>query len=136
MDPTAQDYLNRSVMILKTLCSSLCENTVNVQTLEFIISKKEVFLEVVKVLENCRNESLPLITSEFENLLSCRDKDLRSLEEVVRTVEKLQFLFKEISESKIFTSLHVLHIFWFFFKICSIFIIIVLSAIIMYLMYA
>lgn len=115
MDPTAQDYLNRSVMILKTLCSSLYENTVNVQTLEFIISKKEVFLEVVKVLENCRNESLPLITSEFENLLSCRDKDLRSLEEVVRTVEKLQFLFKEISESKIFTSLHVLHIFCFFF---------------------
>lgn len=115
MDPTAKDYLNRSVMILRTLCLSLYENTVNVQTLEFIISKKEVFLEVVKVFENCRNESLPLITSEFENLLSCRDKDLRSLEEVVRTVEKLQFLFKEISESKIFTSDTSLHIFWWFF---------------------
>lgn len=51
----------------------------------------------------CINENLPLTTAAFENLLFCRDKDLKSVEEVIRTVEKLQFLLKEISESKIFT---------------------------------
>lgn len=111
MDHTAQENLDRSVMILRALCWSLYENTVIVETLEFIISKKEVFLAVVNVFENCGNENIPLISSEFENLLLCRDKDLKSLEEVVRTVEKLQFLLKEISESKIFTYYTTLYIY-------------------------
>lgn len=103
MDPTAQSNLERSVMILRTLYWSLYENTVNVETLGFIISKQKVFLAVTNVFEECPNENLPLTTSAFENLLLCREKDLKSLEEVIRTVEKLHFLLKEISESKIFT---------------------------------
>lgn len=103
MEPSAQNNLDRSVRILRALCWSLYENTVDVGTLAFIISKKENFLAVANVFERCKNENLPLTTAAFENLLLCRDKDLKSLEEVISTVEKLQFLFKEISESKIFT---------------------------------
>lgn len=100
MDPAAQGNLDRSVMIMRTLCLNLYENTVNVETLGFIISKQTVFLAVTNVFEKYQHENLPLTTSAFENLLSCREKDLKSLEEVIKTVEKLHFLLKEISESK------------------------------------
>lgn len=103
MEPSAQYNLDRSVKILRALCWSLYANTVDVETLALIISKKEIFLAVANVFEMCINENLPLTTAAFENLLFCRDKDLKSVEEVIRTVEKLQFLLKEISESKIFT---------------------------------
>lgn len=102
MEPTSQEMLRRSVEIFTNLFKELHKNTVKVETLEMIISKKDIFLAVAEVIEKI-TKNLPLTSFAFENLLLCREKDLKRLVEVIGTVEKLQFLFKEISERKIFT---------------------------------
>lgn len=102
MEPKSQHMLNRSVTIFYQLFRELHQNTVKVETLEMIIPKKDIFLAVAEVIEKIRKD-LPLTSFAFKNLLECREKDLKRLMEVIETVEKLQFLFKEISERKILT---------------------------------
>lgn len=102
MEPKSQHMLNRSVTIFYQLFRELHHNTVKVETLEMIIPKKDIFLAVAEVIEKIRKD-LPLTSFAFKNLLECREKDLKRLMEVIETVEKLQFLFKEISERKILT---------------------------------
>lgn len=102
MQPKSQQMLKRSVRMFCQLLRKLHDNTVTVETLEMIIPKKDIFLTVAEVIEKNTKE-LPLTSFAFKNLLLCREKDLKRLMEVIETVEKLQFLFKEISERKILT---------------------------------
>lgn len=69
--------------------------------LEFITTKKDTFLAVAQVFEKYKETSLPLTSSALKNIVLCREKDLKRLQEVITTVQKLQFFFKEIGESKL-----------------------------------
>lgn len=100
MDPDAKQKLTHSMSIMTSLFQKLSKNAVPIVQLELICSRRETFIAVACVFEKYEDKSIPLTISALENLLLCREKDLKCLEEVVSTVEKLQFLFKEICESK------------------------------------
>lgn len=101
MDQTAQDKLSRSVILMGSLFQEFCKNAIKIELLELIIAKKATFLAVAKVFEEHQEASLPLTTHAFEKILSCREKDLKTLEEVLATVRTLLYFFKEISDSKL-----------------------------------
>lgn len=101
MDETARHSLSRSVSLMESLFQKLRRNEVRIEMLELITSKKDTFLAVAQVFENYNDKSLPLTSLALENIVSCREKDLKRLQEVIHTVKKLQFFFREISESKL-----------------------------------
>lgn len=107
MDETAQHNLSRSVSLMESLFKKLLRNEVRIEMLELITSKKETFLAVAQVFENFNDKSLPLTSAALENIVSCREKDLKRLQEVITTVQKLQFFFREISESKLTLTLTI-----------------------------
>lgn len=100
MDSAAKQKLAHSMSFMTSLFQKLSKNTVPIVQLKLLCSRRETFIAVACVFEKYEDKSIPLTTSALENLLRCREKDLNCLEEVVSTVEKLQFLFKEICESK------------------------------------
>lgn len=100
MDQSARRYLSRSVTLMGLLFQNLLRNTVEIKMLELITAKKDTFLAVAQVFEKYKETSLPLTSSALKNIVLCREKDLKRLQEVKTTVQKLQFFFKEISESK------------------------------------
>lgn len=102
MDQTAQHKLSRSVILMGSLFQDFCENAIKIEILELIIAKKSCFLAVAKVFEEHQEEILPFTTHALEKTLSCREKDLKTLEEVLATVRTLLYFFKEISDSKLF----------------------------------
>lgn len=101
MDQSAQRDLSRSVTLMGLLFQNLLRNTVEIEMLEFITTKKDTFLAVAQVFEKHKETSLPLTSSALKNIVLCREKDLKRLQEVITTVQKLQFFFKEIGESKL-----------------------------------
>lgn len=101
MDQSAQRDLSRSVTLMGLLFQNLLRNTVEIEMLEFITTKKDTFLAVAQVFEKYKETSLPLTSSALKNIVLCREKDLKRLQEVITTVQKLQFFFKEIGESKL-----------------------------------
>lgn len=108
MNQSAQHNLYRSVTLIESLIQHLLRNAIKIEMLELIISKKDTFLAVAQVFEKYKDTSLPLTSSALENIVLCREKDLKRLQEVITTVQKLQFLFKEISESKLKFTIAVL----------------------------
>lgn len=107
MDKTAQHNLSRSVSLMESLFKKLLKNEVRIEVLELITSKKETFLAVAQVFEKFNDKSIPLTSSALENIVSCREKDLKRLQEVITTVQKLHFFFREISESKLTLTLTI-----------------------------
>lgn len=101
MDQSARRYLSRSVTLMGLLFQNLLRNTVEIEMLELITAKKDTFLAVAQVFEKYKETSLPLTSSALKNIVLCREKDLKRLQEVKTTVQKLQIFFKEISESKL-----------------------------------
>lgn len=101
MDRSAQDNLSRSFTLTESLFQDLYNNTVKIKHLELIIEKKETFLAVANVVEKYKNSSIPLTSSALKNILLCREKDLKVLEDVIATVRKLQYFFREIRESEL-----------------------------------
>ncbi|XP_062570766.1 E3 ubiquitin-protein ligase RNF213-like isoform X2 [Saccostrea cucullata] len=97
MNSAAKEKLQRSVTIMKSLFHKLSKNDLHITCLELICSRKETFISVATVFENHENISMPLTISALNNMLMCREKDLNFAEEIITTVEKLQFLFKDIS---------------------------------------
>lgn len=102
MDETARYKLWRSVMLMGSLFQDISENTITIELLELIIAKKATFLAVGKVFEEHQEASLPLTTQALEKTLSCREKDLKTLEEVLATVRTLLYFLKEIRDRKLF----------------------------------
>lgn len=101
MDHSARRDLSRSVTLMGSLFQNLLRNTIKFEKLELITAKKDTFFAVAQVFEKYKETSLPLTSSALKNIVLCREKDLNRLQEVLTTVQKLQFLFKEISESKL-----------------------------------
>ena len=100
MEPEAKDNLERSLSIMRTICVELYQHHVSIEVLYLLISKKEMFLAVTDLFEKHQSECLPIMSSAYKNLLLCREKDLKTLNEVMTTVETLRFFFEEIRESK------------------------------------
>lgn len=86
---------------MESLFRDLYNNTVKIKLLELIIGKKETFLAVANVVERYKNSSILLTSSALKNTLLCREKDLKVLEDIIATVRKLQYFFREIRESKL-----------------------------------
>lgn len=107
MDAAAQYKLCRSVELMRYSFQDFSENSITIGLLELIIAKKVTFLAVAKVFEEHQEESLPLTTHALEKALSCREKDLQALEEVLATVRTLLYFFKEIRDRKLFLKLMV-----------------------------
>lgn len=101
MDQSARDNLSRSFTLTESLFQDLYNNTVKIKHLELIIEKNETFLAVANVVEKYKNSSIPLTSSALKNTLLCREKDLKVLEDVIATVRKLQYFFREIRESEL-----------------------------------
>lgn len=104
MDHKAIANLETSLSILRKLFMDLHQHRVSIEVLGLVTSKKEIFLTVTDLFEQYQNDSLPMTSSAYRNLLSCREKDLKTLNEVIRTVETLQMFFEEISESKFYST--------------------------------
>lgn len=102
MDETAKYKLSRSVHLMGSLFQDFSKNTITIELLELIIAKKGTFLAVAKVFEEHLEERLPLTTHALEKTLSCREKDLKTLEEVLATVRTLLYFLKEIRDRKLF----------------------------------
>lgn len=102
MDHKATANLEKSLSIMGELFMDLHQHRVSIEVLGLVTSKKEFFLTVTDLFEKYQNDSLPMTSSAYRNLLSCREKDLKTLNEVIRTVETLQMFFEEISESKFY----------------------------------
>ena len=102
MDHKAITNLEKSLSILRELFMDLHQHRVSIEVLGLVTSKKEMFLTVTDLFEQYQNDSLPMTSSAYRNLLLCREKDLKNLNEVIRTVETLQMFFEEISESKFY----------------------------------
>jgi hypothetical protein len=96
---------------MTSLFQKLSNNAVSIAQLELLCSRKETFIAVACVFELYEDKNIPLTSSALENLLLCREKDLKCLGDVIGTVEILQFLFKEICESKLQKSINLLNIF-------------------------
>ena len=99
MDLIAQDNLRKSVAIVEGLFRDLYTDIVVVGHLEIIISQRNRFISVARVYEQHAEDRIPLASKAFENLLMCREKDLKALEETTSTVQKLARLFEEINKS-------------------------------------
>lgn len=100
MDLVAKEKLAHSISIMTSLFQKLSNSEIQIVQLELICSKKETFIAVANVFEKHQSSSVPLTIDALDNQLQCREKDLKCLEEIISTVKKLQFLFKEISDSK------------------------------------
>lgn len=109
MDETAQYKLCRSVMLMGCLFQDFSKNTITIEVLELIIAKKVTFLAVAKVFEEHQEASLPLTTHALEKTLTCREKDLQALGEVLATARTLLYFLKEIRNRKFFKNL------WFYY---------------------
>jgi hypothetical protein len=101
MEQVAKQKLTHSMSIMTSLFQKLSNNAVSIAQLELLCSRKETFIALACVFEKYEDKNIPLTSSELENLLLCREKDLKCLGDVIGTVEILQILFKEICESKL-----------------------------------
>ena len=99
MHLTAKNNLQDSLTILHSVIWDLHKHCVSIEVLEIVISEKEMFFAILDLFETC---DLPRKPSSFRNLVLCREKDLKALKAVIRTVEILQIFFKEIREGKLF----------------------------------
>jgi hypothetical protein len=100
MDPDAKQKLMHSISIITSLFQKVSNSEIQIVQLELVCFKRETFIAVAKVFEKHHSSSIPLTIPVLDNQIQCREKDLKCLEETISTVKKLQFLFKEISDSK------------------------------------
>lgn len=107
MDLIAQENLGKSVSIVERLFWDLKTDIVVVGHLEIIISQRNTYISVAKVYEQHAEDRIPLTSKALENLLMCREKDLKALEETTSTVQKLVRLFEEINKSMYLKGYHV-----------------------------
>lgn len=101
MDRIAKENLQKSMEIFKSLFKDLKVHNVSVCVMEFIISEKDMLFAVADLFENHFDDSHPLRRSELENILLCREKDLKALKEVYETVVILRFFFRVIYKGKL-----------------------------------
>ena len=99
MDHIAQENLKKSVSMMEVLFQELYRNSVEIRQLEIVISERHTFIYVAKIFEDHADDRIPLTSQAVENLLLCREKDLKALEEVTCTVQKLARMFEEMNKS-------------------------------------
>ena len=100
MDFEAERNLETSLSIMRTIFVDLHQHDVTIEVLNLLISKKEMFLAVTDLFEKHQSKCLPIMSSAYKTLLLCREKDLKTLDEVMTTVETLRIFCEEIKESK------------------------------------
>lgn len=101
VDQIAKENLQKSLEILKSLFKDLKVHNVSVCVMEFIISEKDMLFAVADFFQNHFGDSHPLRRSELENILLCREKDLKALKEVYKTVVILRIFFRVINKGKL-----------------------------------
>lgn len=99
MDPIAKENLRKSVSMMEVLFQDLYRNSVVVRQLEIIIPERQTFITVAQIFEKNAEDKIPLTYKAVENLLLCREKDVKALEGVTCTVQTLARLFEEINKS-------------------------------------
>ncbi|VDI45896.1 Hypothetical predicted protein [Mytilus galloprovincialis] len=84
LNENCQKWIRKFIDVLKAVCDGICDGTVSVNDLRFILKNLENFRSVVRQL----NE-VTINMDNFESIIQTRRKEIEKYEEVADHVEKL-----------------------------------------------